>query len=65
MRSTAAEQRTQRFAAFTRQREQEEQERRDRIIAEFDGDPQAMAAERSPALSPRTARHMDPRPQQR
>jgi hypothetical protein len=43
MRSTAAQRRAQHFAEF--KREQEEQERRDQVIAEFGGDPQAMAAE--------------------
>jgi hypothetical protein len=45
MRPTAAERRAQHFAEFKREREQEEQERRDRVIAEFNGDPQAMATE--------------------
>jgi hypothetical protein len=45
MRSTAAQRRAQHFAEFTREREQEERERRDQVIAEFGGDPQAMAAE--------------------
>jgi hypothetical protein len=45
MKSTAAQRRAQHFAEFKREREKEEQERRDRVIAEFNGDPQAMAAE--------------------
>jgi hypothetical protein len=43
--STARHQRAQRIAEFKRQREQEEQARRDQVIAEFNGDPQAMATE--------------------
>jgi hypothetical protein len=42
MRSTTAQRRAQDFAEFKRQ---QEQERRDQVIAEFDGDPQALAAE--------------------
>jgi hypothetical protein len=45
MRPTAAQQRAQHFAEFRRQREQEEQEHRDTVIAEFGGDSQAMADE--------------------
>jgi hypothetical protein len=45
MRQTAAEQRAKRFAEFKREREQEEQQHRDAVIAEFHGDPQAMATE--------------------
>jgi hypothetical protein len=43
--TTAAEQRERQFAAFREQRKQEEQERIDRVIAEFDGDLHAMAQE--------------------
>jgi hypothetical protein len=44
MQSTVQQQRrTQVLTELTRQHEQEEQERRDRVIAEFDGDMQAMA----------------------
>jgi hypothetical protein len=42
---TAAERRAQRFAEFKQQREREDEARRDRVIAEFGGDLQAMAAE--------------------
>jgi hypothetical protein len=45
MPSTAAQRRAQRFAEFKRQREQEEQEHRDTVIAEFRADPRAMADE--------------------
>jgi hypothetical protein len=45
MRPTAAQRRAQHFAEFKREREQEEQERRDWVIAEFRRDPHAMAAE--------------------
>jgi hypothetical protein len=45
MKSTAAEQRAQQFAEFRQQREHEEQERRDLVVAEFNGDMQAMATE--------------------
>jgi hypothetical protein len=45
MRLTAAERRAQQFVEFKREREQEEQERRAQVIAEFNGDPQAMATE--------------------
>jgi hypothetical protein len=42
---TARHQRPQSFAEFTWQREQKEQERRSRMIEEFNSDPHAMAAE--------------------
>ena len=45
MRSTAAQRRAQHFVEFKREPEQEEQERRDQVIVEFCGDPQAMATE--------------------
>jgi hypothetical protein len=38
MRVTAAQKQAQRFAAFKQERKQEEQERRDQVVAEFDGD---------------------------
>jgi hypothetical protein len=41
MRPRQAEQ----FAAFQQQRDQEEQERRDKVVAEFGGDPRMMADE--------------------
>jgi hypothetical protein len=36
---TAAQRRAQHFAEHRQQREQKEQEHRDRVIAEFNGDP--------------------------
>ena len=45
MRATAAERRARQFIEHARQRESEEQARRDRVIAEFNGDLQALAAE--------------------
>jgi hypothetical protein len=46
MESTVQRQRrAQHLTELTRQREQEEQARRDRVIAEFNGDLQAMATE--------------------
>jgi 3-deoxy-D-arabino-heptulosonate 7-phosphate (DAHP) synthase class II len=46
MQPTSQQQRrTQRLAELREQHEWEEQERRDRVIAEFGGDPHALAAE--------------------
>jgi hypothetical protein len=45
MKLTAAERHARPFAEDKQQREQEERECRDRVIAEFNGDPQAMATE--------------------
>jgi hypothetical protein len=42
---TAAAERASHLAARLEQSKREEQERLDRIVAEFDGDPRAMAAE--------------------
>jgi hypothetical protein len=44
-RLTASEQRAQHFTEHRRQREHEEQQRRDAVIAEFNGDLQALANE--------------------
>jgi hypothetical protein len=41
----ARERRAQEWAAFRRQRDFEEQQRRDQVLAEFGGDPQALAEE--------------------
>jgi hypothetical protein len=45
MKLTAAERRAQHFAEHKQQREQKDQARRDQVIAKFNNDPQAMAAE--------------------
>jgi hypothetical protein len=45
MRSTAAERRARHFAEHKHERKQEDQARRDQVIAEFGGDPNAMADE--------------------